>query len=141
GSLEEARRRVLLSQDKLGDALARHGASFATFEAHLLCIDGRLDDALERLRSVKHLFTRYDRLAEAIWFGVLAMIEARKGDLAAARGAADDALARVKTSRVIAASGAGLLGGAMEAYLASWEDARAKEIDFVPMARKALRVL
>jgi serine/threonine protein kinase/tetratricopeptide (TPR) repeat protein len=141
GSLEEARRRVLLSQDKLGDALARHGASFATFEAHLLCIDGRLDDALERLRSVKDLFTRYDRLAEAIWFGVLAMIEVRRGDLAAARGAADDALARVKTSRVIAASGAGLLGGAMEAYLASWEDARAKELDFVPMARKAQRIL
>ena len=126
GQLEEARSRARMAQEGLGTGLTRHAAAFVTFEALLLCVDGKQDEAERRLRDVETSFTPSDRLSQAIWFGVLAMIKTRRGALEEARAAVKQAATLVTTSRVVGASGTGLLAGAAETYLASWKDALAR---------------
>jgi serine/threonine protein kinase/tetratricopeptide (TPR) repeat protein len=141
GQLEEARRRARMAQDGLGTGLSRHAAAFVTFEALLLCIDGKLDEAELRLRDVETSFTPSDRLSQAIWFGVLAMIKTRRGALEEARAAVKQAATLVTTSRVVGASGTGLLAGAAETYLASWRDALARGESAGEWLKRSRRVL
>jgi serine/threonine protein kinase/tetratricopeptide (TPR) repeat protein len=141
GMLGEAKKRARQAQEVLGTALARHAASFVTLEAMLLCIDDKPDEARARLRDAEPSFTPYDRLAHAIWYGVLALTEARAGDTSAAQAAAGEAQKRVHTARIVGASGVGLVSGVAEAHLASWADADARGEPATAHAKNARRLL
>jgi tetratricopeptide (TPR) repeat protein len=118
GELVEAEHRAKVARERLQTtALARHGGTFSTLQALALAALGKLDEAHRVLLETERSFTSLDRLAQAIWFGVLALIHARRGELDDAMRAADASIALADRSYVVGASGAGLFAGVTEAAL------------------------
>jgi len=139
GNVSSAAFRTHSAWEGLDPSQARHGVAFAIHEALAHVTIGRIDDARHVLLTCEPRFASFDRLPRAIWHGVMAMCNARDGNVAAALASAHEADSRVATARVVAASGAGLLAGVAEANLLAWRNAQETESGDVRSAEASTR--
>lgn len=125
GDLEEALARLGTARTRLEGTFSRHAATgFASFEAFVLSTRNKQDEALALLSATSDSFTVQEQLSQAIWFGVLAHVQARRGDVEQAERAAARALSLVPSGRFAPPTAAGLVSGVVESSLASFAAGR-----------------
>ena len=128
GDLEEADKRFAL-------AAAHEGlrANFAPGLALLRALDGRLPEAESLLSEALH--EANPAASRSIALGVLALIRARQGNLPAALGSAESAIALAKGGSTFGYAGAAYFAGVFEAYLTVLEQAKKGDRDTGPALR------
>jgi tRNA A-37 threonylcarbamoyl transferase component Bud32 len=132
GELAEGKRAARFAQNNLDASLRGHAVHFGIAEALITCAMGRLDEAEQILRSYQGRLSGFERLPEANWFGVLAMIEARRGDVGGATAAVEHIAAR-QVGSVRDATGISIVAGALEAAMLAFERGRESGAELPPL--------